>query len=44
MGCSKIVTIGWDLFKNTINSEEKIDDWFYDDIEYKGTKTLGLRT
>ena len=44
MGCSKIVTIGWDLFKNTINSEEKIDDWFYDDIEYKGTKTLaGLR-
>jgi hypothetical protein len=40
MGCDKIVTIGWDLFKNTINSGQKQDDWFYDDIEYKNTKTL----
>ena len=44
MGCSKIVTIGWDLFKNTINSGQKQDDWFYDNIEYQNTKTLaGLK-
>ena len=44
MGCKKIVTIGWDLFKNTINSGQKQDDWFYDNIEYQNTKTLaGLK-
>ena len=40
MGCDKIVTIGWDLFKNTLKAGEKTDDWFYDKIDYGNTKTL----
>ena len=42
MGCSKIVTIGWDLFKNTLNNPEKRnEDWFYKGIQYQQTKTIG---
>ena len=42
MGCTKIVTIGWDLFKDTLNNPEKDkQDWFYNDLEFKQTKTVG---
>ena len=42
MGCSKIVTIGWDLFKNTLNSpENRKDDWCYKGITHESTKTQG---
>lgn len=42
MGCSKIVTIGWDLFKNTLNSpENRKDDWCYQEITHESTKTQG---
>lgn len=42
MGCDKIVTIGWDLFKNTLNSpENRKDDWCYQGITHESTKTQG---
>tara|TARA_B100001094_G_scaffold102640_1_gene98788 strand:- start:533 stop:1309 length:777 start_codon:yes stop_codon:yes gene_type:complete len=42
MGCSKIITIGWDLFKNTLNSpENRKDDWCYQGITHESTKTQG---
>ena len=42
MGCSKIVTVGWDLFKNTLNNPENKDkDWFYNGITHESTKTTG---
>jgi hypothetical protein len=42
MGCTKIVTIGWDLFKNTLNNPEKRNkDWFYKNLQYQQTKTVG---
>lgn len=42
MGCNKIVTIGWDLFKDTLNNpKEDKKDWFYKDLQFKQTKTVG---
>ena len=42
MGCSKIVTLGWDLFKNTLNDPtKKNSDWCYSDLQFQQTKTVG---
>ena len=42
MGCTKIVTVGWDLFKNTLNNPtNRTDDWFYQDVHFSQTKTVG---
>ena len=42
MGCTKIVTVGWDLFKNTLNNpDNRPDDWFYNGLQYQQTKTVG---